>query len=187
MSGSIQYMSSTPRVEFSADLAEAVVAAAAVLLTSERRSPFKTGDLSVGAVWARLDNTSAFGQMRRALTLALVKASTLAHDDAPDPVLRPSPKEALEGRRAIKQRRGGSRDRRDRSRGGGNFGGGGGQTRGNGENGGGAGHYNRRGGGNDGGSTEDGTQQLVSSVRSAMTDILMRCDGRCQEGIRAPK
>ena len=32
----------------------------------------------------------------------------------------------------------------------------------------------------------DGTQQLTRSVRSAMTDILMRCDDRCQEGIRAP-
>ena len=37
MSDSVQYMSITPRVEFSADLAEAVVAAATVLLTSERR------------------------------------------------------------------------------------------------------------------------------------------------------
>ena len=32
----------------------------------------------------------------------------------------------------------------------------------------------------------DGTQQLTRSVRSAMTDILMRCDDRCQEGVRAP-
>ena len=32
----------------------------------------------------------------------------------------------------------------------------------------------------------DGTQRLTRSVRSAMTDILMRCDDRCQEGVRAP-
>ena len=32
----------------------------------------------------------------------------------------------------------------------------------------------------------DGTQQLIRSVRSAMTDILMRCDDRCQEGVRTP-
>ena len=32
----------------------------------------------------------------------------------------------------------------------------------------------------------DGTQQLTRSVRSAMTDILMRCDDRCQGGVRAP-
>ena len=38
MSGSVQYMATTPRVEFSAHLAEAVIAAATALLTSERRS-----------------------------------------------------------------------------------------------------------------------------------------------------
>ena len=32
----------------------------------------------------------------------------------------------------------------------------------------------------------DGTQQLTRSVRSAMTDIQMPCDDRCQEGVRAP-
>ena len=32
----------------------------------------------------------------------------------------------------------------------------------------------------------DGTQQLTRSVRSAMSDILMRCDDRCTEGVRAP-
>ena len=32
----------------------------------------------------------------------------------------------------------------------------------------------------------DGTQQLTRSVWSAITDILMRCDDRCQEGVRAP-
>ena len=31
-----------------------------------------------------------------------------------------------------------------------------------------------------------GTHQLTRSVRSAMTDILMRCDDRCEEGVRAP-
>ena len=151
MSCSVQYMATTPRVEFSADLAEAVVAAATILLTSERRSSFRAENLSVGVVWARRDNNSAFGQMRRAPALALVKALRLAHDDAPYPVLWPTPQEALEGRRATKQRRGGSsRDRGDRNRGGGISGGGGGQSGGSGENGGGVGHHNRRGGGNGG-------------------------------------
>ena len=145
MSGSVQYMAITPRVKFSADLAEAVIAAATVPVKSERRSSFRAEDLSVGAVWARRDNTSTFGQMRRAPTLALVKALRLAHDDAPDPVLWPTPKEALEGRRATKQRRGGSRNRGDRNHGDGNSGDGGGQTGEKGGNSGGGGHHNRRG------------------------------------------
>ena len=152
MSGSVQYMATTPTVELSAHLAEAVIAAATSLLTSERRSSFKAECLSVGAVWARRDNSSAFGRMRRAPTLVLVKALRLAHDDAPDPVLWPTPKEALEGRCSTKQRRAGSRDRGDRNRGGGNSGGGGGQSGENGENGGSGSHHNRRGGGNGGGS-----------------------------------
>ena len=110
-----------------------MVAAATALLTSERRSSFKAEDFSVEAVWARRDNTSAFGQMRQAPSLALVKALGLAHDDALDPVICPTPKEALEGRRSTKQRRGGSRDRGDRNRGGGNSGGGGGQSGGTGQ------------------------------------------------------
>ena len=32
----------------------------------------------------------------------------------------------------------------------------------------------------------DGTQQLTRSVRSAMSDMPMRCDDRCTEGVRAP-
>ena len=32
----------------------------------------------------------------------------------------------------------------------------------------------------------DGTQQLIRSVRSAMSDILMRCDDRCTEVVQAP-
>ena len=75
MTESVQYMATTARVEFSADLAVAVVAAATALLTPEWRSSFKAEERSVGAVWARSDNNSAFGQMRRAPTLALVKAS----------------------------------------------------------------------------------------------------------------
>ena len=94
MMGSVQHIANTPRVEFSADLAEAVIAAATDVLTSERRSSFKAEDLSVEAIWARRDNNSAFAQMKRAPTLALVETSRLAHDDAPDPVLWPTPKEA---------------------------------------------------------------------------------------------
>ena len=51
-----------------------MVAAATVLLTSERRSSLKAEELLVGAFWARRDNTSAFAQMRQTPTLALVKA-----------------------------------------------------------------------------------------------------------------
>ena len=73
MVGSVQYMATTPTLELSADLAEAMVEAAAALLRSERRSSFKLEDLSDGAVWARRDNNSAVGQISRAPTLALVK------------------------------------------------------------------------------------------------------------------
>ena len=166
MSGNLQYMATTMKVEFSAHRAEAVVAAATVLLTSERQSSFRAEDLSVGAVWARCDNTSAFGQMMRAPTLALIKVLILAHDDAPDlrlahddapdPVLWSTPKEELEERSATKQRRGCSRDRGDRNRGGGSSGGGGGQTGGNEQNGGDGGHHNRRVG-NNGGRSAGGT------------------------------
>ena len=34
--------------------------------------------------------------------------------------------------------------------------------------------------------TSDGTQQLTRSAWSAITDILMRCDDRCQEGVGTP-
>ena len=123
--GSALYMATTPWVEFSAELAEGVAAAATVLLTSERRLSYKAEDVSMEAVWARRYNNSAFGQMRQAPTLALIKALRLAHSDGPDPVLRPAPKESLEGKRATKQRRGDSHDSGDRNRGGGSSGGGG--------------------------------------------------------------
>ena len=89
--------------------------------------------------------------MKRAPTLGLVKALQIANDDAPDPVLWPTLKEALEGRCATKQWRIDSRHRGDRNRGDGSAGGGGSQTEGDGDDGGGDGHHNRRGGGNGGG------------------------------------
>ena len=133
MSVSVQYMATKPRVDFSADLAEEVIAVATVLLTSELRSSFRAEDLLVAAVWAGRDNNSTFGQMRRAPTLALAKALGLGHDDVPDPALWPTPKEALEGRRETKQRRGGNSNRGDRNRGGGSSEGGASQIGGNGE------------------------------------------------------
>ena len=160
MSGSIQYISTTPRVEFSAHLAKTVVAAATALLTSERRWSFKAEDLSVGTVWARRGNSSAFGQMRGPPTLAFAKALRLSHDDAPCPVLLPNPKEALEGRRSTKQRRGGSRDQGDRNREGGNSGGICGHSRGDRENSGGGDHHNRRGGGKNGGGSAGGASGI---------------------------
>ena len=99
--GSVEYMAITPRVEFSADPAEAVVPAATALLTSERRSSFKAETFHSGRSGSAAKNNSAFGQTRRAFTLALAKALRLAHDDAPVPGLDPIRKEAMEGRRAI--------------------------------------------------------------------------------------
>ena len=69
-----------------------------------------------------MDNSSYQGQKRADPTLALVKALRLAHDEAHDPVLWPTPEEELEERRRSKKRRGDSRDHR----GGGSSGGGGG-------------------------------------------------------------
>ena len=66
---------------------------------------------------AREDNTTYSGQKRAAPTLALVKALRMAHDEAHDPVLGPTPGKELEERSRGKTRRGESRDRGDRHRG----------------------------------------------------------------------
>ena len=106
MDGSVEFMASTPKVDFSTELAQAVVTTATALLSFEGLSLMRAEDLSVGAAWARRDNGSFSGQMRRAPTVVLVKAWRLAHDEALDPVLSPTPKEALEECHRNKTRRG---------------------------------------------------------------------------------
>ena len=66
---------------------QAVVTTATALLSSERLSLTRAENLSLGEAWARRDNGSFSGQMRRAAALALVKALRMIHDEAPDPVL----------------------------------------------------------------------------------------------------
>ena len=80
MKGSVARMASTSRVEFSGELAKAVVEAASALLQYEMKVSLHPEQLSVGAAWARRGNGSFFGQMRRAPTLALVKALRMAHN-----------------------------------------------------------------------------------------------------------
>ena len=77
MEGSVEFMASTPRPELSAELAQAVVTTAAALLSSEVLSPMRAEDISVVATWARRDNVSFSGHMKRASTLDLVKALRL--------------------------------------------------------------------------------------------------------------
>ena len=92
--GSVVCMASAPRVELSAELAKAVVATAFALLKSEKQVLLHTEGLSVGAAWARTKIDPFYGHMRRAPTLALVKALRMAHDEALDPVLLPTPEES---------------------------------------------------------------------------------------------
>ena len=105
-------------MEFSSELAAAVVKTTSALLTSTGRALLHADALSVEAAWARMDCTFCAGQTRAAPTLAFVKALIMAHDAADEPVLYPTPEE-LEERRRDKKRRGNIRDRGDRQRGGG--------------------------------------------------------------------
>ena len=116
--GSVECMASELRVEFSSELAAAVVKTTSALLTSTGRALLHADALSVEAAWARMDCTFYAGQTRAAPTLALVMALRMAHDAADGPVIWPTPEELEEGRRD-KKRRGNSRDRGDRQRGGG--------------------------------------------------------------------
>ena len=65
------------------------------------------------------------GQLRAAPNSDLVTALRVAHDEAQDAVLRPTPQEEQEELRRTMKRRGDSRDRLDHRRGGGASGGGG--------------------------------------------------------------
>ena len=68
--GSVAYMASAPRVEFSSALATAMVETASALLTSERPASWQVDALSVEAAWTRTLCTPYAGQTRAAPTLA---------------------------------------------------------------------------------------------------------------------
>ena len=92
LDGSVSFMASLARVEFSAKLRTAVVTKASVLLTAVRRtSMYPLELLSVRQAWSIMDHSSWQGQLRAAPTLELVTALRLAHDDAQGPVLWPTP------------------------------------------------------------------------------------------------
>ena len=95
--GSVAYMESAPRVEFSPALATAVVETASALLTSETPASWQVDALSVGTAWTRMYCTPYAGQTRTAPTLALVKALRMAHDEALNPVFWPNPGKRVGG------------------------------------------------------------------------------------------
>ena len=112
MKGSVEYMASSPR-DLSSKLAASVVKTASALVSLVTKASLHgADDLSVERAWSTMDNSSYQGQKRADPTLALVKALRLAHDEAHDPVLWPTPEEELEERRRSKKRRGDSRDHR---------------------------------------------------------------------------
>lgn len=76
--GSVACMASQPRMEFSSDLAVAVVG-----LVSVKKVSLQGADaLSVERTWASMDNTTYSGQKKAVPTLAFVKAMQMAHDGA---------------------------------------------------------------------------------------------------------
>ena len=89
-------MASSARVEFSAKLGAAVVGKASALLTSVRRTSLHPPEvLSVRQVWSTMDNSSWQGQLRAAPSLDLVTALRMAHDEAQDTGLWPTPQLSL--------------------------------------------------------------------------------------------
>ena len=114
LDGSVSYMASEKRHEFAADLPTEVIETASALITSVRRSFFKSPELlSVRQAWSDMDHSSWRGQQKAGPTLALVAALRRAHDETEAPVLWPTPHEALEELQHTKPRRGNSRDDRD--------------------------------------------------------------------------
>ena len=88
MDGSVQFIVSSPRVEFSAELGAEVAAKASALLPSARtKSLHPAGLYSVRKAWFAMDHGSWKGQLKVAATLALVKALRMAHDGCHDTVL----------------------------------------------------------------------------------------------------
>ena len=114
----------TERGLLASELAASVVAKASALLASVKTTSLNPAELlSVERTWSEMDHSTNQGQTRAAPTLALVKALTLAQDDARDTVLWPTPEEEQEERRRVRKQRGDSRDRgKDHHRGGGGTG-----------------------------------------------------------------
>ena len=110
MDGSVSFMASAGRHEFTTELRTAVVQQASALLTSVRRSSFQSPELlSVRQAWSGMDHSSWRGQQKAGPTLALVTALRRAHDATETPVLWPTPQEALAELRSTKKRRGDNR------------------------------------------------------------------------------
>ena len=145
----------TERGLLASELAASVVAKASALLASVKTTSLNPAELlSVERTWSEMDHSTNQGQTRAAPTLALVKALTLAQDDARDTVLWPTPEEEQEERRREKKR-GDSGDRgKDYHRGCGGSGGGG-KGGGGGSHGGGGSPHHCRGGGDGGGGGGD--------------------------------
>ena len=81
-------MASSPREEFSFELADSVVAKASALLVSVGKESLHAADtFSVERAWFEMDHSIYQGQKRAAPTLALVKVLRMAHEDARDIVL----------------------------------------------------------------------------------------------------
>ena len=96
-------MASSPR-EFFSELADSVVAKASALLVSVRKASLQPTELlSVERACSEMDHATYQGQKRAAQTLALVKALRMAHGEARDPVLWPTPEEEQEERRRAKR------------------------------------------------------------------------------------
>ena len=114
LDGSVAYMASQLRHEFTTNLGMAVIENASVLLTSVRSSSFQAPELlSVRQAWSDMDHSSWRGQQKAGPTLALVTALRRAHDATETPVLWPTPQDAREELRRTKKWRGDSRDERD--------------------------------------------------------------------------
>ena len=92
MDGSVRFMTSPPRVEALSKLRAAVVAKASTLLASVRKTSLHPPELLlVRRAWSTMDHSSWKGQLRDAPTLDLVTALRLAHDEAQETVLPPTP------------------------------------------------------------------------------------------------
>ena len=88
MDGSVRFMASSPRVEFSAELGAEVAAKASALLALVRMTSLHPAELySVRKAWSAMDHGSWKGHLKVGPTLALVKALRVAHDRCHDTVL----------------------------------------------------------------------------------------------------
>ena len=78
-------MASSPREEFSFELADSVVAKASALLVSVGKESLHAADtFSVERAWFEMDHSIYQGQKRAAPTFVSVKGRRMAHDDAWD-------------------------------------------------------------------------------------------------------